>query len=317
MSDKAIAKTKKQNRLRMSSGDRTFVIVSHVVVILFAFLCFYPFWYIIINSIVTKTAAQNGVYIFPRLGDFYFGTYESIFKKGEIFAGMRVSAARILVTVTLNVMFSAMFSFLMTRQNLPFRKIIYRYGIVTMYVGGGLIPWYLMMKTYGLYNNFATYVVPGLFGMGGVILIKTFMESIPASLEESARIDGAGFITTFFKIIMPLSKPILATMYLFGAVGTWNAYFDNYLLVQDPNLQTVQMALFNYIKQAEALANTMKQAARTGVISQDTVKSLTNNLTVESVRNATTIIALLPIMAVYPFLQKYFAKGIMIGAVKG
>ena len=315
MSAKTISKT--QNRIRMSSGDRAFVIICYLVVLLVAFICFYPFWYVIINSVVTKDAALKGVYIFPKSGDFYFGTYLNVLKRGDIFSGMLVSAARTVISTVGCTVFSAMFAFLMTRPKLRFRKFIYRYAIITMYVSGGLIPWYLMMKFYGLYNNFGTYVVPGMFSAYSVILIKTFMESIPPSLEESARIDGAGFVTTFFKIIMPLCKPILATCALFTAVGTWNLYFDNYLLVQNPHLQTVQMALYNYIKQAEALAANMQQAAQSGVTSQSILKNLQNNLTVESVRNVATILSILPIMLVYPFLQKYFAKGIMLGAIKG
>ena len=193
--------------------------------------------------------------------------------------------------------------------------MIYRFAIITMYVGGGLIPWYLVMKLYGLYNNFWVYVLPNLLGVYYCILIKTFIEGLPAALEEAARIDGAGFFTLFFRIILPLSKPILATVALYQAVGQWNSYQDNYLLVQDTNLQTVQMTLYNYVRQAESIAKAMQQATGSGMASL--ADAAANNTTADSIRNATTILSMLPIMLVYPFLQKYFAKGVMLGAVKG
>ena len=210
-----------------------------------------------------------------------------------------------------------MFAYLMTQKNLPCRKVIYRFAIITMYVSGGLIPWYLVMKLYGMYNNFWVYVFPNLLGVYYCILIKTFIEGLPAALEEAARIDGAGFFTLFFKIILPLSKPILATVALYQAVGQWNSYQDNYLLVQDTNLQTVQMTLYNYVHQAEAIAKAMQQAALSGGNIADIANSAAANTTADAVRNATTILSMLPIMLVYPFLQKYFAKGVMLGAVKG
>ena len=312
-------KEHKRNQIRLSTGDRAFSIFSHAIVLLFAFLCFYPFWYVFINSIVTGDAAREGVFFFPLPGQFYFGTYEMIFRTGEIFAGMRISAARVLVSTVGCVTFSAMFAFLVSRQQLPFRKIIYRFAIVTMYINAGLIPWYIMMKAYGLTNNFATYVVPAMLNVWFVILIKTFIESaIPPELEESAKVDGARFDIIFFRIILPLCKPILATCVLFNAVGAWNTYLDNWILVTDPRLQTVQMVLFNHIRQTESLAATLRNVALAGgTIAPGMQEALRNNLTVDSVRNATTLVSMIPIMMIYPFLQKYFAKGIMLGAVKG
>ena len=238
-------------------------------------------------------------------------------RDGKLLHSLLISVARTVLSTVGCVLFSAMFAYLMTQQNLPCRKVIYRFAIITMYVGGGLIPWYLVMKLYGLYNNFWVYVIPNLLGVYYCILIKTFIEGLPAALEEAARIDGAGFFTLFFRIILPLSKPILATVALYQAVGQWNSYQDNYLLVQDPNLQTVQMALYNFVHQAEAVAKAMQQAALSGGNIADIANSAAANTTADSVRNATTILSMLPIMLVYPFLQKYFAKGVMLGAVKG
>lgn len=158
-------------------------------------------------------------------------------------------------------------------------------------------------------NTFWLYIIPGIVNAYYVILIKTFIEQIPQSLQESAELDGAGFFKIYTSIILPLSKPILATVAVYASVGAWNSWQDNYLLVQNPNLQTVQLILYNCINQAQMLADSM----RSGQVGNAAAISLS----ADSVRMATTIITVIPVMLVYPFLQKYFVKGVMLGAVKG
>ena len=306
---------KNPNRIRRRADEKALHVISVVLITIFTLMCLYPFWNVFINSIVTKEEAARGVYFFPE--EPTFSVYADVLRDGKLLHSLLISVARTVLSTVGCVLFSAMFAYLMTQQNLPCRKVIYRFAIITMYVGGGLIPWYLVMKLYGLYNNFWVYVIPNLLGVYYCILIKTFIEGLPTALEEAARIDGAGFFTLFFRIILPLSKPILATVALYQAVGQWNSYQDNYLLVQDPNLQTVQMALYNFVHQAEAIAKAMQQAALSGGNIADIANSAAANTTADAVRNATTILSMLPIMLVYPFLQKYFAKGVMLGAVKG
>ena len=303
------------NKIRRRADEKALHVISVVLITIFTLMCLYPFWNVFINSIATKAEAARGVYFFPE--EPTFSVYADVLRDGKLLHSLLISVARTVLSTVGCVLFSAMFAYLMTQQNLPCRKVIYRFAIITMYVSGGLIPWYLVMKLYGLYNNFWVYVIPNLLGVYYCILIKTFIEGLPTALEEAARIDGAGFFTLFFKIILPLSKPILATVALYQAVGQWNSYQDNYLLVQDPNLQTVQMALYNFVHQAEAVAKAMQQAALSGGNIADIANSAAANTTADSVRNATTILSMLPIMLVYPFLQKYFAKGVMLGAVKG
>ena len=303
------------NRIRRRADEKALHVISVVLITIFTLMCLYPFWNVFINSIATKAEAARGVYFFPE--EPTFSVYADVLRDGKLLHSLLISVARTVLSTVGCVLFSAMFAYLMTQQNLPCRKVIYRFAIITMYVGGGLIPWYLVMKLYGLYNNFWVYVIPNLLGVYYCILIKTFIEGLPTALEEAARIDGAGFFTLFFRIILPLSKPILATVALYQAVGQWNSYQDNYLLVQDPNLQTVQMALYNFVHQAEAVAKAMQQAALSGGNIADIANSAAANTTADAVRNATTILSMLPIMLVYPFLQKYFAKGVMLGAVKG
>jgi len=183
-----------------------------------------------------------------------------------------------------------------------------------MYVSGGMIPWYITMKTYGLFNNFFVYIIPGIISVFNMILVKTFVESLPSSLEESAQLDGAGFFTIFVRIIMPLVKPIIATIAVYTAVGLWNSWVDNYILVNDKKLITLQLILYEYLNKAQDLANQMKNTVNvTGVSSASSAFAVT----VDSVRMTMIVITVVPIMLVYPFAQKYFTKGIMLGAVKG
>ena len=306
---------KNPNKIRRRADEKALHAISAVLITIFMLMCLYPFWNVFINSIATKEEAARGVYFFPK--EPTFAVYADVLRDGKLLHSLLISVSRTVLSTVGCVLFSAMFAYLMTQKNLPCRKVIYRFAIITMYVGGGLIPWYLVMKLYGLYNNFWVYVLPNLLGVYYCILIKTFIEGLPTALEEAARIDGAGFFTLFFRIILPLSKPILATVALYQAVGQWNSYQDNYLLVQDTNLQTVQMTLYNYVHQAEAIAKAMQQAALSGGNIADIANSAAANTTADAVRNATTILSMLPIMLVYPFLQKYFAKGVMLGAVKG
>jgi ABC-type glycerol-3-phosphate transport system permease component len=206
-------------------------------------------------------------------------------------------------------MATSFFAYLMTKEEMFGRKIIYRFVIITMYLNAGLIPWYMTMKTYGLKDNFLLYVIPGAVSAYYMILIKTYIESLPAALEESARIDGAGYIRVFRSIIFPLSKPIVATVAIYAAVGQWNTWTDNYFLVNKANLQTLQMILYNYLNQSQNIANISAQALTAGTA---VVK-----ITSMSIKMCITVIVTVPIICVYPFMQRYFVKGIMMGAVKG
>jgi len=311
-------KIKKRNRrsghIRTSPDDRAVVIVSTVLTILMILVCFYPFWFTFLTSITALQAGQHAAFLFPSSPTFKI--YAQVLKDGTVFHGMMISAFRVIISTTCTVIFTSMFAFLMTRDNMPGRKIIYRYAIITMYVSGGLIPGYIVMRTYGLFNDFFVYVVPGLVSMFFVILTKTFIESLPPEMEEAARVDGTGFMSTFLRIILPLSTPILATIAIFTAVGAWNSYMDNYMYVQNLNLQTVQMILYNYVVRAQQMVNLMRGAMAGGGNGVSAAQAATM-VTPDTIRTATTIVSVIPIMLIYPFLQKYFAKGIMMGAVKG
>lgn len=287
------------------SSDKLFYVLTYFFMAVLMFLCFYPFYYVFIYSISDPTLAQKGITILPK--GITLANYLRVLKLEGIFHSFLISLSRTVLGTGITVLSCSFFAFLVTK-NLYGRKIIYRFVIITMYLNSGLIPWYLTLKAYHITNTFWAYIVPTAISAYYIVLLKTFIENLPASLEESAKLDGAGHITIFIKIIFPLSKPILATITVFSAVAQWNSWFDNYILVQSEQLETLQLILYNYLNQASQL-------------SQMSIASLQNStvsaLTPQSVRMTITMVATLPILFVYPWMQKYFVKGIMLGAVKG
>ncbi len=283
-----------------------FNILNMLLFTLIVIACLYPFYYVIIYSISMPNQAYK-VIIFPK--GFSLQTYKTIFSLNDISGAFFISVARTLLGTTVTVIASSFFAYLMTKEEMFGRKIIYRFVIITMYLNAGLIPWYVTMKTYGLKDNFLLYIIPGAVSAYYMILIKTYIESLPAALEESARIDGAGYIRVFRSIIFPLSKPIVATVAIYAAVGQWNTWTDNYFLVNKANLQTLQMILYNYLNQSQNIANISAQALTAG--------SSVVKITSMSIKMCITVIVTVPIICVYPFMQRYFVKGIMMGAVKG
>jgi len=202
--------------------------------------------------------------------------------------------------------------YLVTKHEMFGRKFIYRFLIVTMYFNAGLIPWYLNMSMLGLTNNFLGYIIPGIVAPYNIILVKTYIESIPAELEESAAIDGAGYWVRFTKIVWPLSKPILATIAIFGAVGHWNSFTDSMILMSGkPELYTLQYRLYIYLTSTSNLSKLMNSG---GNVSKAIIESTLN---MRTVKLTVAMVTILPILLVYPFMQRYFTKGIMMGAVKG
>lgn len=292
----------KKKREKITAFDVFNVILN----ILLMIICIYPFYYVIIYSISVPNEATSGLFLLPK--GFSLDTYRGIFGLNDIPRAFLVSVSRTVLATILTIACSSFFSFLVTKKEMKGRKIVYRFVIITMYLNAGLIPWYLTMKAYGLKNNFLLYILPSAITAFYVILIKTYLESLPKELEESAKIDGAGIFTIFGKIIFPLSKPIIATIGVYSLVGQWNQWTDNYFLVSDAKLQTLQMILYNYLNSASRYSGMTSNA-----ISSTALTTITGT----SIKMCITVIVVLPIMFVYPFLQRYFVKGIMMGAVKG
>lgn len=289
--------------------------INGFVFALFALLCVFPFYYIFINSISDNTMVANGEVMFWPKG-IHLENYKQIFEINQIAYSFLVSIARTVLGTALALVATSLLGYALTRQELWHRKLWYRMIIATMYFNAGLIPWFMLMKNLHFLNNFFAYIIPGMISSFNLILFKTYVESIPPSLEESADLDGAGYLVKYFRIILPLSKPILATLLIFTAVGQWNDFMTTVYLVTDPKLFTLQYRLYQYLNEANSVAQMIKDMAAAGG-STAGLTTATTQLSPTSLKMAVTIVAVFPILCVYPIFQKYFVGGIMIGAVKG
>ena len=294
-----------------SFGDRMITVVTYVLYALFAFICIYPFYYIFINTISSNVLSKRGVILFwPQ--EIHFQNYVDALKITGLINAAQVTLARTVIGTILTVIFSAFLGFMFTRDTLWKRKFWYRFVMITMYFNAGVIPWYLTMRNLGLTNNFWGYILPTIVMPFYIILMKTYVESTPKELQQAAEIDGAGTLRTFFQIIIPVIKPIIATIAIFTAVWQWNSFQDTLLLVTDNKLYTLQFTLFQYLNQASSLKN-LVNANNTAAASV----ALAQMQTTTSIRMTVTIIVVFPILTIYPIFQRFFIKGIMIGAVKG
>lgn len=302
----------KKRQYQLKPGDYVFNIINYLVFTIFTLICIFPFYYLFINTISDNNLVRVGaIKFFPR--GIHFGNYLALKNVSDLGTSLMVSLARTVIGTALMVMASALTGYLVTQKEMWKRSLWYRFIVITMYFNAGLIPWFLTMSMLGLTNNFMAYIIPGIVQPYNIILVKTYIESIPHELEESAKMDGAGYFTIFRKIIWPLCKPILATIAIFGAVGHWNSFTDSLMLMPNaPHLQTIQHKLYIYLQQSSNLAAIMKSGG--GSVSAGMQADLLNAKTIKYTISTVTII---PIVCVYPFMQRYFEKGIMLGAVKG
>ena len=294
------------SHIKDSKSRIVFSIFNYLFFVLLIIACAYPLWYIFIQSLSGTHMAGKGLILpyKPTLTN-----YVQVMQLEGIFHAFLVSVARTVVGTAGTVMCCMLLGYLFTKEQMPFRKFLYRMVTITMYVSGGLIPTFLVIKFYGLTNTFWVYVLPSLVSAYYIILIKTYVEQLPASVEESAMLDGAGVVTIFLRIILPMSLPIVATIAVYASVGQWNAWFDNhiYTFTKD-NLTTLQYTLYRYLNEAERIAEQLERG---------NVDERMLALTPTGVRMTVTMVTVLPVLMIYPFLQRFFIKGIMIGAVKG
>lgn len=298
--------------VKVSVTDRIITVLTYTLFSLFTLICVYPFYYIIINTISANDLSANGDIIFlPR--QIHLQNYMDVFKIPGLWNATMISIGRTLIGTTLTVGASAFLGYMFTKEDLWRRKFWYRFTIITMFFNAGIIPWYLTMRALHLTNNFLAYILPTIVAPFFIILVKTFVESTPKELQQAATIDGAGVLTIFYKIMLPICKPILATVAIFAAVDQWNSFQDTLLLVTDSSLYSLQFILYNYINQASSLSTlvNLQNAGSTAVA------SLAHEQTTTSIRMTVTMIVVAPILFVYPIFQRFFVKGIMIGAVKG
>ena len=297
--------TQKNKLLRPGLGFDVFNTVFMLIIII---VTLYPFWYCLIGSLNEGyDYIKGGVFLLPRA--FSWENYRIVLREERLITAYRVTIFRTVIGTVTHLIFTAVFAYGITRKYLLGRSIYLKYAMFTMYFGGGLIPTYLLYINLNLINSFWVYIIPSLFSFYHVIILQSFFKTIPEALNESAMIDGAGEYRIFFSIIVPLSKPVMAAIALFTGVGHWNAYFDSMVFTTSTSLQTVQVYLMRIIREVEFAA---KMAAE----SADLIPGL-RRPNAETIKLATMIVATAPILAIYPFLQKYFVKGIMMGSIKG
>jgi ABC-type sugar transport system, permease component len=292
-----------------SLSDRLFDAMLAVFLCGVFVVTFYPFWNILVVSLNDATdAVRGGLYLWPR--EFTLDSYRTIFRNGELINSVYVTVLRTVIGTPLSVFVISLMAYALSKRELIAWKWFNLFFIFTMYFGGGLIPSYMIIKSLGLIDSFWVFIFPGLIGVFLMILIRTYMEQLPAELEESAKMDGANDLQLYARVVMPLCVPVLATIGLFVGIGHWNAWYDSYIYTYNPDLKTLQAVLVKILNQyqtgamlseAEQLANMSKRIPVSG----------------ESIRMAVTMVATIPVLMVYPFIQRYFVKGIMMGAIKG
>ena len=292
-------------------GERLFMICNVAFFVIFTLICVYPFYYLFIQTISSNDLSARGfVTWYPK--EMHLDNYFQVLKIKGLSTAAIVSVERTVLGTIATVLGSAFLGFLFSKRKMWARSFWYRFVVITMYFNAGIIPWFIIMMNLHMTNNFWAYILPAIVSPFYVILAKTFIESIPESLQESAEIDGAGILTLFWRIVFPLIKPIAATIAIFAAVGQWNSFIDTVFLMTDKAYYTLQYVLYKYLNESNSLAAIIRSSqGNTANI------DLSNLQTATSVRTPVSMIVVIPIMLVYPFFQRFFVKGIMIGSVKG
>lgn len=290
---------------KRTMADRIFIVCNTVFMILFVIITLYP----VLNTLAVSfndgtDALRGGIYLWPR--KWTLKNYTTVLQKNNLVTGAYISVLRTIVGTVLALASNAILAFIVSRKKFLFKKQLSFFWVVTMYVNGGLIPTFLLYKNLGMTNSFSVYVIPGMISAFNMLVIRTYMNGIPDSLEESAQLDGAGYGTIFLKIISPLCKPVYATVALFVAVGQWNSWFDAMLYNRlESKLTTLQYELMKLLSSVTNQGTSMEAMKNSG-----------GNVTPTSVRAAATILTMLPIICLYPFLQRYFVTGMTLGGVK-
>ncbi|SDZ82416.1 putative aldouronate transport system permease protein [Lachnospiraceae bacterium NK3A20] len=293
-------------RMKQSAGGVVFDVIIAVFMILFVIITLYP----VLNTVAVSfndgiDAVRGGIHLIPR--KFTLDNYSTVLHKQNMIQGAIVTVMRTILGTIIALAANAILAFIVSRKNFMFRSQLSLFWVITMYVNGGMVPVLLLYKNMHLTNSFWVYVVPGAVSAFNMLVIRTYMEGIPDSLEESAKLDGAGYWTIFMKIISPLCKPVYATVALFVAVYQWNSWFDAMLYNRmKPEYTTLQYELM------KLLSSVMQQSGSATTASSTAVAAVTPT----SVRAAATVVTMLPIICLYPFLQRYFVTGLTLGGVK-
>lgn len=289
---------------KLVASDVILDVVKVIFLVFSVVICIYPFWNIFIISINDAAdAVRGGLYFLPR--KLSFASYADILGRATFQHSILVTVARTAIGTPLAVLVTSALAYVMSRKDLVGRKGLNLLFIFTMYFSGGMVPYYMILKNLNLLDSFWVYIIPGLLSVYNMILIRNYIDSMPSALFESMRIDGAQDLTIFFRMVLPLSKPIIMTVALFVAIGHWNSWFDAYLYTNSQDLKTMQSILVEILNQYQ-----------TSEAGASTADRLSQSITPDSIRMAATMVTTIPIIVIYPFIQKYFVKGIMLGSVK-
>lgn len=292
-------------KIKRSIGENIFIAVNATLLFCIMFVCLYPMWHILAASLsdATKILSHRGLLFWPE--GFSLEAYGLVFSNRWILIGYENTLFYVVVGTLLNVTLTVVAAYALSREQNTLRKGIMLMITFTMYFSGGLVPTYMLINNLGLANTRWVLIIPGAVSAYNLIVARTFFAGIPVALEESAKIDGANDFQVLWKIFVPLAKPIIAVLVLFYGVGHWNSWFNASLYIQNRNLMPLQVFL------REILIQNTTESMTTSIDSVDKM------MVGETVKYATIIVATLPILVLYPFLQKYFVKGVMIGSIKG
>lgn len=294
-------------KVKRSLGERIIQVIIYLVLIAICLLIVLPCLNVVALAFNDgKDAARGGVYFWPRA--FTLENFKEVFKNKGIIRGYGITIARTVIGTFLSLLLLSLAAYALKEKQLPGRTFINFMITFTMLFGGGTVPTYIQYRRLGLLNNFWVYVIPGLFSVTYLMMMRTFFEGIPDSLEESAKLDGCGYFGIYAKIMMPLSKPVIAVVGLYTAVGHWNDWFSGAFYMMDTKkwpVQTVLQQMLNKAMSQQQITSVAQAIASAGGVTSNALKM------------AAVVVTTVPILCVYPFIQKYFAQGTMIGAVKG
>ncbi len=298
----------KHKHIHKRANDIVFDFVAVTIMALIGVITLYPFINVLAVSFNDASdSLHGGIYLWPRV--FTFKNYKEVFSQDLLFQSFKNSILRTVIGTSISVIATMMVAFVLSRRELIGRKFVSIMLAVTLYVSGGMIPEFLLIKDLKLFNTFSVYIIPGILSIYFVFIIRSFIDDIPYALQEAAEIDGANEIIIFFKIILPVCLPAIATIGLFYAVGQWNSWMDTYLYAgSKPSLTTLQFELMKILQRATVATSAQLHNQQT--------KTAGKTVSPESIRMAITIVATVPIIVVYPFVQKYFVKGLTLGSVK-
>lgn len=300
-----------RNAIRQSTGRKLFNVFNIIVMLMLCAATLYPFLNVLAHAFNDGgDSNRGGITIYPRV--FTLDNFKTVFKNNEIKRAAFITVSRTVLGTILSISVTAMAAYALSKKYLIGRSFILVLFTIPMFIGGTVVSNFVIMHRLGLLNNFLVYIIPGAFNFFNMIVMRTYFYTIPSSLEESARIDGASDFRIFTGIILPLSVPMLAALALFVGVGHWNDFFTNLLYVYDQDLNTLQFILMRIVREQNMMSFLHDlRNYRPGRVGEQV-----RQLTPGSIRNAAIVVTVFPIIVIYPFLQKYFIKGMLIGAVK-